>query len=299
MPPRVGPCQPWINGTDVAAIPRVAAQIDRVTSGRVQGVTMDPEVIAALCADAAACSSEILYMRSGRVFTGIAGPVTARPVSRPIDVDTRSWMGGGGGWNAGWGNASYFGFGAGAVVSHFGTSHVPEVELGDYPIDSVLEVKIDGIVIPAAEYELRDYKMLVRLRTSASENPTARWGWPTSQIGDLPDTELGTFSVTYTYGTDAGASGKRAARALAEFLILPDFGDPTAFPQRVSSISRQGISATVASVEDMMSKGLLGIPDVDYWLDTVNPGKRRRQSAVWSPDLGRQRRAANPTPTGD
>jgi hypothetical protein len=162
-------------------------------------------------------------------------------------------------------------------------------------VRSIVLVKIDGVVIPSSEYELRDYRTLVRIRPTASFVPTERWGWPTSQIGDLPDTEPGTFSVTYTYGQDPGAGGRRACRKLAEVLAIPDFGGPSQFPGRVTSVQRQGISAVVADVEDLIKAGHIGIPEVDQWLATVNPTKATRQSVVWSPDIGRPRRQATTT----
>lgn len=280
-------------------MPRVALAISKILTGKANGITLTEAQIDALCAESAAAASEILYLRSGKLFTGIAGPVTVRPIARPSDIDSRTWLGTGGwGWSEGWGSASYYGMGAGPVASHYGVSYLPEVDLGDYPIHEILQVKIDGVVIPSDEYELRDFQRLARLRTSASATPTERWGWPTAQIYDLPDTETGTFSITYTYGTDPGEGGRRAARKLAEMIVLPDFGDTTAFPTRVQSIQRQGITATVASVEDLLRNGQLGIYDVDVWLSTVNPQRATRQSAVWSPDVGRPRRTARPTQTG-
>ena len=254
--------------------------------------------IQAICAEAASAATDILYARSGRVFTGVCGPVTVRPVARPAGIDQRAWLGGGGAWGLGsaWGAVSWYGLGTGGVVSHFGTSDAPpEVPLGNYPVLDLVQVKIDGVIIPTDEYELRDYRTLVRLRPNASATPTERWGWPTSQVGDLPDTEPGTFSVTYTYGQDPGSGGRLACKKMAELLALPSFGVQSHLPTRVTSIQRQGVSAAVADVEDLLSKGLLGIYEVDSWLETVNPTHASRQSVVWSPDLGRPRRQATPS----
>lgn len=299
MAPRVGPASPWINGSDVASSPRVARAITALQSGKANFPVPSQAEIDGLCAAAAAAASDSLYALSGRIFTGLAGPVTVRPIARPSDIDTRTWLGAGGwGWTAGWGSASYYGLGTPRAASHFGITYLPEVELGDYPINQILQVKIDGVVIPPDEYELRDYRTLGRIRTSASSVPTERWGWPTAQVADLPDTEPGTFSVTYTYGTDPGEGGRLAARKLAEYLVLPDLGDTTSLPRGTTSVQRQGITARVADVTAILASGQLGIYEVDAWLLAVNPKKQRKPSVVWTPDRGRARRTQNPTQTG-
>jgi hypothetical protein len=298
--PRGGPCSAYINGETVRNLPAVANAIAKMQAGKTIGLELSETEINAICAETAYAASEILYIRSGRVYTGVCGPVTIRPVSRPVDVDTRVWLNGGGswGWGASWGSASYYGLGVGAVVPHFGNNEPPTVVLGAYPVREIVQVLIDGVLIPPDEYELRDYKTLVRIRPTAGSVPTERYGWPSSQIQDLPDTQEGTFSITYTYGQDPGLGGINACKALAQVLVLPRFGDTTHYPQRLQSISRQGVSAAVTDVIDILNKGMLGIYEVDSWLSSVNPGKAVRQSSVWSPDIGRPRRVATPSVSG-
>jgi hypothetical protein len=254
---------------------------------------LDQEQIDLALADSALAASEILYELSGRIFTGECGPVTVRPVSRPTDTDTRGSFAARG-WFSVWGSASAYGTVAPGVLAHYGSVEPPTIRL-PWPVSSIVQVKIDGTVIPSNEYELRDFQELVRIRPSASSTPTARWGWPTSQIQDLPDTEQGTFSVTFRFGTPPPASGKLAALKLAECLALPQLGDQTRYPQRITQMARQGVTTQVASVIDIISKGSLGIWEVDAFVLSVNPRKLQRQGAVWSPDVGRPRRQANPS----
>jgi hypothetical protein len=289
--PRNGPCSPWINGDDVRSQPSISKAITKLGAA-----APSSEDVLRICARAASASSTILYRLSGRVFTGPCGPVTIRPVARPADVDTRFWLSNNMGWgySISWGACNYYGLGVGGVATHFGCSNPSEIEFGEYPITSIESVYIDGILIPTNEYEVRDHKTLVRLRTSASEIPTARWGWPTCQIPDIPLTEQGTFGVTYNYGQEVDEGGKLAALKFAEVLALPSLGDTTSYPTRVTAISRQGVSAQVASVIDVVKDHGLGIYEVDAWLLAVNPTKAKRQAKVWSPDLGRNRRVPTP-----
>ena len=258
------------------------------------GFTLTDTQIDAICADAAFNATELLYRMSGKQFAGECGPVTARPLARPVNSDKRNLVYRNWGYG-GYGSSNSMFLGAPPVVSQYGPGYAPEIECYDFPIREILLVKIDGVVIPPDEYELREFKRLIRIRPTAESVPTERWGWPTSQIPDLPDTQQGTFSITYTYGADPGIGGINAAIVLAQYLALPQLGDPTRFPSRVSSFTRQGVSAQVVSPIDMINKQMTGIPEVDLWLLAVNPTKARKQATVWSPDRAPNRRQANVT----
>ncbi len=290
--PRSGACAPWVSGSEVEQLIPVQERVAALT----QAGQLETGQIEALCAEAASAASDILYERTAKIFPGACGPVTVRPVSRPTDSDTRAW---GAtlstvGWVASQGFASAYGSFNPGVLSHFGITDQPTIRL-PYAVTEILQVKIDGLVIPATEYELRDFQELVRIRPTAATVPTARYGWPTSQIMDLPDTEKGTFSVTYMFGNPPPAAGKFAARRLGEYLVLPQLGDTSRLPTRVRQVSRQGISAMVTDVLDLLEKGMLGIYECDAFVKSYNPHGLARQAAVWSPDRGRPgRRQAVP-----
>jgi hypothetical protein len=293
--PRSGACAPWVQGSEVQSLPWVKQQTAKLQTKN----ELDEEQLEALCAEAATAASDILYELSGRVYPGNCGPVTVRPVSRPTDIDTRAW---GAtlstvGWVASQGFASAYGSFNPAVLAHYGSLEPPTIEL-PYAVTEILRVKVDGEVIPPGEYELRDFKSLVRIRPSADAVPVARYGWPTSQVMDLPDTEPGTFSVTYMFGGAPPAAGLLAARKLAECLVLPQMGSTEHYPKRVTSVARQGVTAAITDVMDLVMKGGTGIYEVEIFLNSVNPHRNPRQAAVWSPDLGRPgRRTEKPSLT--
>jgi hypothetical protein len=270
---RSGPCAPWITADNVLSQPGCGG--------------LDPTLAATM----ATVASETLYVLSGQQFTGACGPVTVRPISRPIDADTR-FMANlvGMGWLSSWGTCTAYGTPLTGGVAHYGCSNPPEIELGAYPITSIDLVKLDGIVIPPNEYYLQDHRSLVRLRPSAAATPTQRFGWPTCQLMDLPDTEIGTFAVTYHYGVPPPQSGILAASVLAGQLGLDQSGSDTRLPRRVTSISRQGMTAMIVDVMDFLKEGLTGIYEVDLFLHWANPSGSKMRSFVWSPDIGRPKR---------
>jgi hypothetical protein len=273
--PRSGPCAPWVTMQDVLS--------EAKRNPTLQGVSIDQGI----ATDIATVASEVLYALSGRQFTGNCGPVTVRPIARPVDVDTRYGRRGlPSGYLTAGQFASAFGQPGTAAVNSYGTSRPPEVELGAYPVTAIDLVKIDGIVIPPNEYYVRSRRVLVRERPSAGATPTARFGWPVSQLRDLPDTEPGTFSVTYHYGSPPPQSGVRAALVLARQLLLNEYGQDDALPQRVTSISRQGVTMAIVDVMDFFSKGRVGIYEIDLFISTFNSSGAKHRPMVWSPDVG-------------
>jgi hypothetical protein len=240
----------------------------------------------------AGVASEVCYALSARQFTGACGPVTVRPVSRPIDVDTRF---GSRSQPNGYLSSGQFGGTWGgpftAAVNNYGSSRPPEVDLGAFPVIEIDAVKIDGVLIPPNEYQLGPgRRTLVRLRTSAGATPTERYGWPVNQLLDLPDTEQGTFSITYTYGTPPPQTGWLAAVTLARQLLLNALDLENSLPSRVTAMTRQGVTVQIADIEDFLKNGDSGIYEVDLFVLTFNPSKQRLPSLVWSPDTGRARR---------
>jgi hypothetical protein len=97
--------------------------------------------------------------------------------------------------------------------------------------------------------------------------------------------------VTYSYGIEPPTLGKMAARTLAiEFAKLWSGDDDCMLPQRVTSVSRQGVSYTILDSQDFIDDMRTGIYAVDLFLKSVNPDKARAKARVFTPDLPRARR---------
>jgi hypothetical protein len=103
--------------------------------------------------------------------------------------------------------------------------------------------------------------------------------------------------VTYSYGTPVPVAGKMAARKLAmEFAKLWAGDDDCALPQRVTSVSRQGVSYTILDNQEFIDELRTGLYEIDLFLKVTNPDNARRKAKVFSPDQPRARRYTPKSP---
>jgi len=99
------------------------------------------------------------------------------------------------------------------------------------------------------------------------------------------------IEISYSYGAEPPVLGKMAARRVAiEFIKLWEEDETCALPQRVTSISRQGVSYTVLDSQDFLQEMRFGIYEIDLFLKAVNPNKAQKRSKVYSPDIPKARR---------
>lgn len=153
-----------------------------------------------------------------------------------------------------------------------GSSAATRVRLRGRKVIKIHTVRdIDGNVIDPKEYYLVEHSTMLA---------TPGASWTPSNV-----------EITYTYGTEPPTAGKNAARMLALELIKLYEGDDTcALPQRVTSVSRQGVSYTILDQQDFIDQGKTGLYAVDLFLKTTNPDNARARSRVFSPDQPRARR---------
>ena len=212
-----------------------------------------------------AAASEALYLASGKQFVGICER-TVRPCQTDAcgcgtQILSRGHL-------VGWDGGCWGGYDCGCQPTS-------RVKLAGYATE-IVEVKIDGIVIDESEYELVRNKWLVH-----------RGGgrWPSCQIDDLPDTEEGTFSVTYEYGKAPPVLGQLAAAALAcEIVKSCTTGVECALPDGVVRITRQGITVERSLfIQDERGRWATGIGAVDIFLNAVNQAGIPRRATAWSP----------------
>jgi hypothetical protein len=99
------------------------------------------------------------------------------------------------------------------------------------------------------------------------------------------------IEISYTYGAQPPVLGRMAARRVAiEFVKLWEGDTDCALPQRVTNVTRQGVTYTVLDSQDFLAEMRMGIYEIDLFLKAVNPNKAQKRSKVFSPDVPRARR---------
>lgn len=142
-----------------------------------------------------------------------------------------------------------------------------ELDLRQKPVHAVHSVEINGQILDPSEYTLRNNAYIVR---------KAPMTWVLGPTDEL--------TVTYTHGARPPRAGKAAATRFANEIILWYNGDPAcALPERITSISRQGISATILTPQDFLDQGKTGINAVDTFIAAVNPDRQRKKPAIFRP----------------
>lgn len=229
--------------------------------------------------DSIAAASEILYELSAHRFPGICER-TVRPCQTSgtfcgIQILSRGYV-------IHWGGGSWVGFDCGC-------QSLSSVELVGKPVQEILEVKIDGVVLDPSEYRVDQQQYLVRLNGGM---------WPACQRLDLEDTEEGTWSVTYEHGQPIPISGQMAARDLAYEIYrscsTSDLEGDCELPEGVTRVTRQGISyelpALVSWGRDFSGIWRTGMQMVDAFLNAYNPRGLQRRPILYVPGAPKQAR---------
>jgi hypothetical protein len=149
------------------------------------------------------------------------------------------------------------------------------IRLPNTPVQSIVAVKVDGVVIDPSEYAMLGGSRLGRLTGC----------WPQSA-----DCEPGRVEVTYTAGIplrpDSTYYGMAAA-AMGEIVreYMAGLTNQTCkLPSRFVSVARQGVTTTALDPALFLSLSLTGLPMTDNFIRTVNPGGHRRRPRVISID---------------
>jgi hypothetical protein len=143
------------------------------------------------------------------------------------------------------------------------------------PIGQVIEVVVDGTILTVDDYKVSGDQLVW---TGTGECP-----WPVCQDLTLPDTEVGTFSVTYLNAWPVDTLGAYAAGTLAYEYAQACVGNKCRLPNNVTTLTRQGVSMDIAT--GAFPGGFTGIREVDAFIAIWNPGGMRQPTSVWSPDV--------------
>lgn len=135
-------------------------------------------------------------------------------------------------------------------------------------------VSIDGEIIDVDAWRVDDGEFLVRTDGDC---------WPTCQDYNV-DTGTGAFIVTYYIGVEVPGVLLRAAGELACEYAKSCIGADCRLPQRMTSLSRQGVSVSLVDVDVMLRNGLTGLTTVDQVIRSFNPYGLTSKMKVSSPD---------------
>lgn len=153
---------------------------------------------------------------------------------------------------------------------------LPCVELPG-PILSITEVMIGGVVLDPAAYVIGDNDRGI-CRVDGLR-------WPCgNRVGDY----VRGWSVSYTTGKALPEDAVDVASIFACQIALARCGsDACTLPARLKEIVREGATMAFADPLEFISKGEVGIYEVDMWINSVNPHKRARRSSVYRADAPR------------
>jgi len=143
------------------------------------------------------------------------------------------------------------------------------------PVGVVYEVKLNGTVLDPTQYRVDGTDLVF---VGGGECP-----WPVCQDLDKPDTEDGTFSVTFLNSYPPDQAAAYACAVLAMEFAKACAGLSCRLPPGVTTVARQGLTFTIPT--GSFPDGLTGIREVDAWLALWNPDGIRQAPKVWSPDI--------------
>lgn len=145
------------------------------------------------------------------------------------------------------------------------------------PVSEITEIWIDGVILPDTAYTLRDG---VLYRTDGGVWPECN---DEIQSARVPDSAA--WEVVYERGVPVPQGGQIAAGVLVCELAKALCQDDTCqLPQRVQSITRQGVSMAILDSFEDLKDGRTGIWLVDAWVAAMN-APRFSPPQVFSPDI--------------
>lgn len=233
-------------------------------------------------------ATDILWAMSGQRFGTCSVKLrpcrrTCRPTSFPGGV-WEPWPGVGFGPLYGVGSGGGYGvIDAGCAGCGGGCSCATLSEiLLPAPVNSISEVRTDGLVLSGSAYRVDDNRALIRLDGKT---------WPACQNLLLDDSQPGTMSVTALYGEDPPASAADAVGELACEYIRAMHGEECQLPRNVTNLARQGVTITMPDLTAVIKEGRLGLRFCDLFLHAWNPARLTAKSRVYSVDGTLARRA--------
>jgi len=152
-------------------------------------------------------------------------------------------------------------------------------------------VTVNGASLPVSgsegfNYFVLDQQWLVRTDTAAC--------WPLCADQNLGPGDPDAFEVTYLRGKEVPTALAQGTASLACEYAKACIGAPCRLPQRVTSISRQGVTISVADIDSVLRNGLSGLWELDQLIMAINPYGLKGRTRFYSPDLPEPRQVTWP-----
>lgn len=211
--------------------------------------------------EACKMASYLMWALSGRKFSGL-NTVTEHyaPLTRTVD-NTEFFI------------QSQVPWAVNSALPFSDTVPIDDLHMRGLPVQSITSISYaDGTVVGPDRYVLLDKRWI-----------------------HFKDNVTRPVNITYTFGVAPPTAGRMAARYLAEQFAKQWAGDAECeLPDRVTSVTRQGVSFTVLDNQEFIQDLRTGVYSVDLFLKSVNPDTARARSKVFSPDIQRGRRVNAP-----
>lgn len=159
-------------------------------------------------------------------------------------------------------------------------SSVSEVVLPG-PVSKIVQVKIDGTPLVTGSYRVDDNRFLVRTDGNV---------WPLCNDLNKADTQVGTWSVTASFGRAVPEGGQWAVGELACEIFRAINGEDCRLPRNVTQLARQGVTISYPDMNALFDKGRTGLYLTDLFIATWNPNGLHQPSRTYSIDTPRARR---------
>lgn len=217
--------------------------------------------------EAAEAASWVLYRLSGERYSGI------RTATEWYGYERANCWCGAQFFEGDWTSSNFH---IHMIMGPYGVANIEpdRIRLRHVPVETIVTVRDHVGLVDSSKYTLEDDAYLVRTDC-------------------IPWTLRSGIEIQYSYGTLPPAMGRSAAIKLAnQFLLAYSGSDACVLPERVQSITRQGVSMTILDPQTFLDKGLTGIYEVDLFISVANPSRAKKRAKIFSPDFntGRRRR---------
>lgn len=145
---------------------------------------------------------------------------------------------------------------------------------------SITSVIIDGATLAPSAYRIDNGRLLVRTDGNC---------WPQCQDLNKNPGVANTWTVTGVFGRTVPDEALDAASILACEIGKAIAGQPCRLPQRMQSLSRQGVTVQFPQVSSYLDRGLTGLNEVDQLVVQFNPHRLTQSPKVFSLDVSPNR----------